>query len=49
LLLQDALRSAGACGSMRTLMGAGHGGPEWLTAGPQDQVADFLDVALAGR
>jgi acetyl esterase/lipase len=49
LLLRDALRAGGACASMRTLLGAGHGGPEWLTAAPQDQVADFLDVALAAR
>lgn len=44
--LAAALRAASVCVSERSLIGAGHGGPDWVTAPPQEAVATFLDQAL---
>jgi len=45
-LLKAALDSAGRCATRRNVAGAGHGGPEWQTAPPQDAVAAFLDAVF---
>lgn len=46
-LLKSAMDGAGRCAVRRNLLGAGHGGPEWLTSPPQDAVAEFLDTVLS--
>jgi dienelactone hydrolase len=46
-LLEDALRSAGACTIRRIVSGAAHGGIEWSSAPVQDSVEQFLDAALS--
>lgn len=44
--LAGSLRAASVCVSERSLVGAGHGGPDWLTLPPQDTVETFLDLVL---
>jgi acetyl esterase/lipase len=46
-LLAAALGSAGACVVSRRVLGAAHGGPEWMSPPVQDTVSDFLDRTLA--
>jgi len=45
-LLSEKLNAAGACAIARTVLGAGHGGPEWTSPEAQDAAADFLDRVL---
>jgi acetyl esterase/lipase len=45
-LLQQAMDAAGRCALKRNVVGAGHGGPEWLTSPVQDTVQPFLDAVL---
>lgn len=45
-LLKSALDNARRCSIRRDLVGAGHGGPEWVSAPPQDAVANFFDAVL---
>jgi len=45
-LLKTAMNSAGRCATLRSVVGAGHGGPEWQTEPPQSAAADFLDTVL---
>jgi len=45
-LLRERLNAAGACAVQRTVVGAGHGGPEWTGPEAQDAAADFLDRVL---
>jgi hypothetical protein len=42
-LLAQQLQTAGACAVQRSVLGAGHGGPEWTSVEVQDAAADFLD------
>ncbi|WP_244238164.1 prolyl oligopeptidase family serine peptidase [Corallococcus terminator] len=46
LALASALTSAGRCVLRRDVVGAGHGGPEWVSTPVQDTVANFLDAVL---
>jgi acetyl esterase/lipase len=46
MLLDDAVRTANVCSIRRSVLGANHGGPEWLSTPVQDAVADFLAVAM---
>lgn len=45
-LVKAAMDGAGRCAIKRNLLNAGHGGPEWQSAPPQDAVAAFLDAVL---
>jgi hypothetical protein len=45
-LLAGQLSAAGSCAVQRTVLGAGHGGPEWTSSEAQDAAADFLDRVL---
>lgn len=45
-LLKAAIDAAGRCATKRNLVGAGHGGPEWQSAPPQNAAASFLDAVL---
>jgi acetyl esterase/lipase len=41
-LLKAAADRAGRCAAYRRVVGADHGGPEWLSAPVQDAMADFF-------
>jgi acetyl esterase/lipase len=45
-LLRERLESVGACAVQRTVVGAGHGGPDWTSREVQDAAAGFLDLVL---
>lgn len=46
-LLADSLNAVGACAVKRRVVGAAHGGPEWVSAPAQDAAAEFLDRVFA--
>jgi fermentation-respiration switch protein FrsA (DUF1100 family) len=43
-LVKYAAESAGRCAYQRTVLRAGHGGDQWLSAPVQQVVPDFFDV-----
>ena len=46
LLLASAMNAAGRCVLRRDVVGAGHGGPEWVSTPVQNTTANFLDAVL---
>ena len=45
-VLKAAMDAAGRCATSREVVGADHGGPEWVTAPVQDALAQFFNAAL---
>jgi predicted esterase len=45
-LLHERLAAAGACSIQRDVLGAAHGGPEWMSPEVQEAAAEFLDRVL---
>lgn len=45
-VLKSAFDNARRCAIRRNVVGAGHGGVEWVSAPPQDAVANFFDAVL---
>jgi len=46
VLLAEQFAGAGACAVHRRVVGAGHGGPQWISPEVQEATADFLDAVL---